>query len=129
MKPPPTRGTGVDGGKQLDKIDASNLVCFPTTRKSISPEDATAFIREIAFHQHDAHLHRLGPRAIGEFLSEIGERHLCRTSIEDRLLATDADSGSTEPIPTPPATRSTLWPTCYSTAYLAVMGSASRWSR
>ncbi len=84
MKPPPARGMG-GGGKQLNSIGTSTLVCFSTTRKLETPEHATAFIREIAFHRHIDHLHRLGPRAIGEFLSEIGERHLCRTWIEDRL--------------------------------------------
>ena len=88
MKPPPARGLGSmgGGGKQLDKDDPFNLVRFPTTRKP-TPEEATAFIREIAFRHHVDHLHRLGPRAIAEFLTEVGERHLCRTWIEDRLAA------------------------------------------
>ena len=86
MKPPPTRGTG-GGGKQLESISPSNLLRFPTTRRPDTPDDATAFIREIAFHHHVDHLHRLGPRAIAEYLTEIGERHLCRTWIEDRLAA------------------------------------------
>ena len=85
MKPPPAQGTGGGGGKQLDNLGTSNLVFFPSTRKPISPDDATALIRAIAFHLHVDHLHRLGPRAIAEFLAEVGERHLCRTWIEDRL--------------------------------------------
>ncbi len=84
MKPPPAQGTGGDG-KQLNSIGSSNLVRFPTTCKPDTPERATAFIREIAFHHHVGHLHRLGPRAIAEFFSEVGERHLCWTSIENRL--------------------------------------------
>ncbi len=84
MKPPPAQGIGGDG-KQLKSIGTSNLVRCPTTRKPDTPEHATAFIREIAFHHHVGHLHRLGPRAIAEFFSEVGERHLCRTSIENRL--------------------------------------------
>lgn len=64
MKPPPARGMGsMGGGKQLDKVDTSNLVRFSTTRNSIAPDDATAIIREIAFHRHVDHLHRRNPIA------------------------------------------------------------------
>ena len=56
------------GGKQLDKDDTYNLVRFPTTRKSITPDDAIAIIREIAFHRQVGHLHRLGERTLLEFL-------------------------------------------------------------
>jgi len=72
MKKPLT-AHGKDGsGKQLDKIDAPNLVRFPTPCKPITPDDANAFIREVVFHRHVDHLHRLGPRAITELLQEIG---------------------------------------------------------
>ena len=49
MKPPPARGLGSmgGGGKQLDNDDTHYLVCFSTTRNSITPNDATEFIREI----------------------------------------------------------------------------------
>ena len=86
MKTPPARATGDGGVKQIDSIDScDNLVRFPTRRKLDTPEQATAVIREIAFRRHINHLHRLGPRAIGEFLAEVGARHSCRTWIEDRL--------------------------------------------
>ena len=75
-------GEGGDG-KQLDDLGNSHLVHFPTTRKPDTR--ATAVIREIAFYRHADHLHRFGPRAIAEYLTEVGERHLCRTWIEDRL--------------------------------------------
>ena len=45
------------------------------------------------FHHHVDHLHRLGPRAIAEFLAEVSERHLCRSWIENRL----ADYGMVDP--------------------------------
>ena len=47
--------------------------------KSVAPDDATAFIREIAFHHHVDHLHRLGERALLEFLIEF-------VGIDDNLM-------------------------------------------
>ena len=85
MKKPPTpQGTGGGGGDGKQADPNFNLIAFPSARNP-THEQATAFIREIAFHRHADYLHRLGPRAVAEFLTEIGERHLCRTWIETRL--------------------------------------------
>ncbi len=84
MKQRRPRGAALQDRKRRD---TGNVVILDLqhARKPDTPEHATAFIREIAFHHHVGHLHRLGPRAIAEFFSEVGERHLCRTSIENRL--------------------------------------------
>ena len=57
-KPLTARGRG-GSGEQLDNIETRNLVCFPATCKPYTPENATAFIREISFQHHVDHLHPL----------------------------------------------------------------------
>ena len=44
-------------------------------------------VGELRFHRQVEKLHRLGPRAYGELLAEIGEQRGIRTFIERRLRA------------------------------------------
>ncbi len=44
-------------------------------------------VDDLRFHRLVERLHRLGPRAIGELLIEIGETRACRTFIDQRLEA------------------------------------------
>ncbi len=44
-------------------------------------------VGELRFHRQVEKLHRLGPRATGELLTEIGEQRGIRTFIERRLRA------------------------------------------
>ncbi len=44
-------------------------------------------VGELRFHRQVEKLHRLGPRAYGELLAEIGEQRGCRTFIDQRLRA------------------------------------------
>ena len=48
----------------------------------VTPFDTLA---ELRFQRHVEYLHRVGPRALGEFLAEIGATRSCRTEIERRL--------------------------------------------
>ena len=42
-------------------------------------------VADLQFYRGVVHLHRLGPRALYEMLTEIGEQRLCRTFIEQRV--------------------------------------------
>ena len=42
-------------------------------------------VADLQFRRNVERLHRLGPRAICELLTEIGEQRLCRTFIEQRV--------------------------------------------
>ena len=42
-------------------------------------------VADLQFRRNVARLHRLGPRAIHELLTEIGEQRSCRTYIEQRV--------------------------------------------
>ncbi len=44
-------------------------------------------VDDLKFHRQVERLHRLGPRAVGELLIEIGEQRSCRTFIDQRLDA------------------------------------------
>ncbi len=44
-------------------------------------------VDDLHFHRQVEKLHRLGPRAVGELLVEIGEQRLCRMFIDQRLEA------------------------------------------
>ena len=44
-------------------------------------------VDDLRFHRLVERLHRLGPRATGELLSEIGEQRSCRSFIDTRLRA------------------------------------------
>ncbi len=44
-------------------------------------------VDDLRFHRLVEKLHRLGPRAVGELLAEIGEQLSCRTFIDQRLEA------------------------------------------
>ncbi len=44
-------------------------------------------VDDLKFHRQAERLHRLGPRAVGELLIEIGEQRSCRTFIDQRLDA------------------------------------------
>lgn len=44
-------------------------------------------VDDLRFHRQVEKLHRLGPRAVGELLVEIGEQRACRTFIDQRLKA------------------------------------------
>ncbi len=44
-------------------------------------------VAELRLHRQVEKLHRLGPRATGELLAEIGEQRHCGTFIEQRLRA------------------------------------------
>ena len=48
-------------------------------------EAAEDLVDDLRFHRLVERLHRLGPRATGELLIEIGEQRLCRTFIDQRL--------------------------------------------
>ncbi len=48
-------------------------------------EVADDLVGELRFHRQVEKLHRLGPRATGELLTEIGEQRKCRTFIDMRL--------------------------------------------
>ena len=45
----------------------------------------TSIVRDLRFRRNVARLHRLGPRAVCELLTEIGEQRLCRAFIEQRV--------------------------------------------
>ncbi len=49
---------------------------------TVAPFDTLA---ELRFQRHVEYLHRVGPRALGEFLAEIGATRSCRTEIDRRL--------------------------------------------
>ena len=42
-------------------------------------------VADLQFYRDVVSLHRLGPRALYELLTEIGEQRLCRTYIEQRV--------------------------------------------
>ena len=42
-------------------------------------------VGDLKFHRLVERLHRLGPRAVGELLAEIGEQRSCRTFIDQRV--------------------------------------------
>ncbi len=42
-------------------------------------------VADLEFYRDVVRLHRLGPRAVYELLTEIGEQRLCRTFIEQRV--------------------------------------------
>ncbi len=42
-------------------------------------------VADLKFYRDVVHLHRLGPCALYELLTEIGEQRLCRTFIEQRV--------------------------------------------
>ncbi len=48
-------------------------------------EIAAEVVADMKFHRQVEHLHRLGPRVLGELLTEIGEQRLCRTYLEQRV--------------------------------------------
>ena len=45
----------------------------------------TVIISDLRFRRDIERLYKLGPRALGELLVEIGEQRLCRTYIEKRV--------------------------------------------
>ena len=49
---------------------------------SVTPSDV---LLDLRFQRHVEYLHRLGPRAVGELLAEIGATRSCRTEIDRRL--------------------------------------------
>ena len=51
------------------------------------PDSATAaeIASDLWFRRQIEHLHRLGPRVLGELFTEIGEQRLCRTYLEQRI--------------------------------------------
>ena len=60
----------------------------PTRRATgLEPLSAilTPVVADLHFYRDVVRLHRLGPRAMYELLSEIGEQRLCRTFIEQRV--------------------------------------------
>ncbi len=62
----------------------------PKQRPAASPwrpiaEAIDDLVDRLRFHRQVEKLYRLGPRAIGELLAEIGEQRRCRTFIEMRL--------------------------------------------
>ena len=50
-------------------------------------EVADDLVADLRFQRQVEKLHRLGPRAVGELLKEIGEQRRCRTSVDRRLEA------------------------------------------
>ncbi len=56
-----------------------------STRKVPVNETAAEIAGDLWFHRQVEHLHRLGPRVLGELLTEIGEQRLCRTYLEQRV--------------------------------------------
>ena len=46
---------------------------------------AAEVVADLAFRRKVERLHRLGPRAVTELLTEIGEQRLCRTYLEQRV--------------------------------------------
>ena len=59
----------------------------------IHPANGTAHARDLRFQRDVQKLHKAGPRAVYEFLCEIGAARLCRTMIELRV----ADYGQLDP--------------------------------
>ncbi len=66
-------------------------------------------VADLQFYRDVVRLHRLGPRALYELLTEIGEQRLCRTYIEqrvqryseidpDHLAALDGDTSPRPPL-------------------------------
>ena len=56
-----------------------------STRKVPGNETAAEIASDLRFRRQIERLHRLGPRALGELLVEIGEQRLCRTYLEQRV--------------------------------------------
>ena len=56
-----------------------------SSRKVPGNETAAEIAGDLCFHRQVEHLHRLGPRVLGELLTEIGEQRLCRTYLEQRV--------------------------------------------
>ena len=80
MRNPAVRGgASINAGSGLDNATCSKFAAPPQD----PPADALC---ELRFERDVAHLHRLGPRAIGELLREIGARYQCRPWIERRLV-------------------------------------------
>ena len=48
-------------------------------------EVAAVVVSDLRFRRHVEHLHRLGPRAVGEFLAEFGVEYSIRTAIDTKL--------------------------------------------
>ena len=46
---------------------------------------AAQAVADLAFRRRVERLHSLGPRVLGELLTEIGEQRLCRTYLEQRI--------------------------------------------
>lgn len=57
---------------------------FPTREESVR-RMAAAIDSDLRFQRDIERLYKLGPRALGELLVEIGEQRLCRTYIEKRV--------------------------------------------
>ena len=55
--------------------------------KGLQPigQSAAEVVADLAFRRKVERLHRLGPRAVTELLTEIGEQRLCRTYLEQRV--------------------------------------------
>ena len=72
---------------------------------------AEEVVADLRFHRQVEKLHRLGPRATGELLAEIGEQRHCRTFIDRRVEAyANLDPETVQALdgdqfPRPPCTR------------------------
>ena len=56
----------------------------PVRKGSVS-QMAVAIVCDLRFQRDIERFYKLGPRALGELLVEIGEQRLCRTYIENRV--------------------------------------------
>ena len=51
----------------------------------LGPANGTAHTRDIRFNRAIERLHKLGPRALGEFLFQVAAERSIRTYLEDRI--------------------------------------------
>ena len=91
-KPPDGRGGLPERVVSADSFDTLKNKAAPPKKQPGNPK-ATHSIGlatieagvDLRFRRQVERLHRLGPRALGELLAEIGEQRLCRTYLEQRV--------------------------------------------
>ncbi|MCH8998781.1 MAG: hypothetical protein IID48_11075 [Proteobacteria bacterium] len=89
---PPGRGRLSDSDVSVDRLYTLKNKATPPKKQPGNPK-ATPSISlatieagvDLRFRRQVERLHRLGPRALGELLAEIGEQRLCRTYLEQRV--------------------------------------------
>ena len=89
---PPGRGRLSDGDVSADSFDTLRDKATPPKKQPSNPKGSPSIGLttidagvDLRFRRQVERLHRLGPRALGELLAEIGEQRLCRTYLEQRV--------------------------------------------